>query len=368
MSTTGILSILQTIDVNAARSFSHLYQMVGQNTGNLVFTNAVWSQIAGPKERVSFSFDPDDLNQRLDSLVIPAANWFSPTVDFSSLADLIERLKIPVIIVGLGAQANHFDSNLFVPEGTVRFVKAISERSHSLSVRGEYSKSVLQKFGINNVRVTGCPSLYTGKRVIPNFRGGVRVRYEYGQLHSTRYGSVQTAFLQHRNVHRDIYEFVFKNNLDILIQSEPWEMSLLTEHVTQEPVDQPHMSFLASIYGAKNHAELRTYIAKHAKLFFNVADWERSLEHYDYSFGTRLHATIMALNSGVPAILINHDSRTKEMAEFAGIPTISSDQVALSKNGIERLFRSTSWSKFYEQREAEKDVMHDFFRSNGVPT
>ena len=126
----GILSIQRRVTQNQVTTFDNLYQLVGQNTGNLLFTNALWNQVAGDKVRVGFTFDPEQLNETLDGLVIPAANWLSPHVDFTKLADLVERLKIPTILVGLGAQDQSFSGAIDIPEGTQRFVRAVSERSN----------------------------------------------------------------------------------------------------------------------------------------------------------------------------------------------------------------------------------------------
>ncbi|OYW84954.1 MAG: hypothetical protein B7Z22_09530, partial [Hyphomonas sp. 32-62-5] len=187
MSKTGILSILPRVEPSSVPTFDRLYRMVGQNTGNLLFTNAVWNQISGPKERINFTFNPEKLNEELDALVIPAANWLSPHVDFSHLADLVEKLTIPVVLIGLGAQDADYSGEINIPEGTIRFARAVAERSASISVRGEYTRQILKGLSIENVTVTGCPSLYHDFRRFTPPHNNLHIRFERGLIHATRY-------------------------------------------------------------------------------------------------------------------------------------------------------------------------------------
>lgn len=43
----------------------------------------------------------------------------------------------------------------------------------------------------------------------------------------------------------------------------------------------------------------------------------------DLSFGMRIHGTMLPLQSGVPSVLVAHDSRTIGLADKMGIPWVS---------------------------------------------
>tara|TARA_R110000868_G_scaffold208557_2_gene458091 strand:- start:32608 stop:33720 length:1113 start_codon:yes stop_codon:yes gene_type:complete len=362
----GILSIQRRVTQNQVTTFDNLYQLVGQNTGNLLFTNALWNQVAGDKVRVGFTFDPEQLNETLDGLVIPAANWLSPHVDFTKLADLVERLKIPTILVGLGAQDQSFSGAIDIPEGTQRFVRAVSERSASISVRGEYTKTILDSLGITNVVVTGCPSLYHDFRPF-DIPGRVKVRLEKGLLHSTRFSASHAPFAQNKSIHREIFRLAYANKIDLLIQSEREEMALLTASDSSSPFDERLRSLLLENYAAPNWATLESFIKSHCRLFFDVDLWSRALEQYDYVFGTRLHGTIMALNSGVPAFMIHHDSRTKELCDFAGIPSADAQTFRLNLNNIRRSIERADFGSYYARRDINKMTYRTFLKTNGLP-
>ncbi|WP_081814605.1 polysaccharide pyruvyl transferase family protein [Hyphomonas jannaschiana] len=366
MPKTGILSILPNLDARSQHSFDRLYHLVGQNTGNLLFTNAVWNQIGGPKERFSFSFDPEKLNSRLSALVIPAANWLGPTVDFSDLADCIERLTIPVVLIGLGAQDASYSGSINVPEGTVRLVKAVAARSASISVRGEYTKQILNGLGVQNVTVTGCPSLYHDFRRFTQPPSKPHVRADRGLIHSTRYSASYAPFAKADSVHRRLFRFAFARKLDILFQSEPEEMAWLAGLTKAGGLDDQLRSLLMEIYDAGDWDKLVAYWQAHGKVFYDVDEWSRSLDAYDYVLGTRLHGTIMALNSGVPAALVYHDSRTREMAEFAAIPSISAEQLRLDSRSVEALFRKADLDRYYQRRKENHLKYQAFLKASGL--
>ena len=366
MPKTGILSILPSLEARSQYSFDRLYHLVGKNTGNLLFTNAVWNQIGGPKERFSFSFDPEKLNSKFDALVIPAANWLGPTVDFSDLADRIERLTIPVVLIGLGAQDASYSGSINVPEGTVRLVKAVAARSASISVRGEYTKQILNGLGVQNVTVTGCPSLYHDFRRFTPPPSKPHVRVDRGLIHSTRYSASYAPFAKADSVHRRLFRFAFARKLDILFQSEPEEMAWLAGLTKAGGLDDQLRSLLMEIYDAGDWDTLVAYWQVHGRVFYDVGEWSRSLDAYDYVLGTRLHGTIMALNSGVPAVLVYHDSRTREMAEFAAIPSVSADALRLDGGGVEKLFRKSDFDAYYERREANRAVYRNFLKAQGL--
>jgi hypothetical protein len=362
----GILSILPRVAPKDVSSFDLLYGLVGKNTGNLLFTNAVWSQIAGDNERVGFRFDPEDLNNRLDGLIIPAANWLSPLVDFSELASLVAQLKIPTFLIGLGAQDADYSGDITVPEGTWRFVQAVSERSAAISVRGEYTKRLLSGRGINNVIVTGCPSLSHDFRGFSTF-DRAHVRFERGLLHSTRFSAGHAPFARSPSVHRAIFQLAFNHNMDLLLQSEEEEMHLLTQPQSTEWLDGNLKQLLQEIYKAPDWDRLEAYFRKHCQVFFDVEKWSKSLEQYDYVFGTRLHGTIMALNSGVPAFMLHHDSRTRELCEFAAIPSADAKSFNPTPHNIRRAIEKTDYSVYFGRREQIRVIYDDFLSTNGLP-
>lgn len=126
MSNVFFVSIQPEINNVDSLSIDRVYGCLGLNTGNLLLTNAVWSQLEYENAESGFQFDPHYVNANFDHVVIPAANWLYEGVDLTDLAVLIEQLTIPVIFIGLGAQAALDNKIPVLPEGTLRLVKAAS--------------------------------------------------------------------------------------------------------------------------------------------------------------------------------------------------------------------------------------------------
>ena len=119
-------------------------------------------------------------------------------------------------------------------------------------------------------------------------------------------------------------------------------------------------------YASPSWGALETYVKAHARLFFRVDYWSKALESYDYVFGTRLHGTVMALNSGVPAFMLHHDSRTKELCDFAGIPSADSQSFRLSLPNIQQAIERADFSAYYTRRLANKQTYKAFLHANGL--
>jgi hypothetical protein len=340
----------------------------GHNTGNLLFTNAVWGQIAGEKLSVGFKFDPEKANRTLRALVIPAANWFSPRVDFSDLADIVEKLDIPVVMIGLGAQDADYSGKLDIPDGTVRLIRAAAERSQSVSVRGHYTAAQLAHYGIKNVTVTGCPSLYHDFRPGAAQDLAAAAKRHDGPLllHSTRYFASHKPFARDPSIHRDIFRLAYETNTDLLLQSEPEEISMITEAASKPEIEPATRDLMLQIYGADNWANLEAFILKRTHVFFDPAPWTAMLQDYGQVFGTRLHATIMALNSGIPAVLIHHDSRTREICEFAAIPHFPAKNFALSSANIRKLSKAANYKAYLNARYDNAKLYFEFLSANGL--
>jgi len=138
--------------------------LIAGNSGNLVFIDAAWKLLSAPgvtitPDRLNVGpADADRINERYDAYVVPLANAFRPSYlrNLESLTALIGRLRIPVVVLGVGAQGT-VDGNW----GAVRkiepavkaFVAAVLDRSPRIGVRGEATFDYLARLGFRDVDV-----------------------------------------------------------------------------------------------------------------------------------------------------------------------------------------------------------------------
>ena len=147
---------------------------IADNSGNLIFLEAAYklldtrdAVIEPGSARGADDSMPDQINERFDVYVIPLANAFRPSFEEQPPATdeaSIEKLTIPVIVLGVGLQAPPPDeSGASRRAGTTRSRRssgAVLDRSPSIGVRGEYTQDYLNQLGFRDVEVIGCPSMF----------------------------------------------------------------------------------------------------------------------------------------------------------------------------------------------------------------
>lgn len=318
----GVVSIARAISNVSEKPFETVYAAIGQNTGNFMFTEAAYRLIDAETEQIGFSFTPRVINERFDAVVVPAANWLNATADWDWLVALLEQLEIPVITIGIGLQASSTDlAEVVVSESARTFVRLLARKAPFLSVRGRFTASWLHSIGIDNVVVTGCPSLYM-KLANGSLAG------EPGPLvlQSTRYAATP-SFAAASSINRDLFRIAAVLDADMIFQSEMEELHLLLYGRWPEPLDRARVDALLACYGLTSLPGLEAYLRRRGQVFLDLPSWSQHLARSRGLIGTRLHGAILALNSDVPAVLLAHDSRTSEIQSFAAIPTAAPSAV-----------------------------------------
>lgn len=318
-----LLGATPSISADLGEESTSKLAKTGGNTGNQVIAYGLLSQIAYENVVWDYRIDPKEVRERFDIIVIAAANFLFPKFDFGGMADYIERADLPVAIVGLGAQSNNYNPNIELMPGTERFVKVISERTPSIGVRGPYTQDVLARRGIHNVTVTGCPSYYMSGP------GGLDLKLKpFEQVRQISVNASRDVIGHSFNKERmkklilEIYRIGVDWNGDFIAQSEQAEMKL-GDRLAGSSVDAPLAEVVAFLDGAVREDDVREWANTHVKVFFDVDQWLNAMKGYDFVFGTRFHGCMIALQRGVPALVICHDTRTEDMCRFLGVPFVS---------------------------------------------
>lgn len=292
--------------------------VIGTNSGNLIFSDASHKILETPgTEIVSNGIATDvaaagRINEQYDAFVVPLANAFRPSFESSlaRLTRLIDRLKIPVVVLGSGAQAGlDYNADRLKPmEPTVRaFVSAVLDHSASIGVRGEFTERYLKDMGFRDVEVIGCPSMFlhgkdlaVHKRVAalgPDSR--ISVNGSHNAVQKQRLGHIiDNAHARYPNL-----RFVGQNLTDA--QQLHWrDLSHPNSRVTALPTHPDHPMY--------REDKVRVYI--------DPVRWMDDLKEFDFSFGSRIHGNIAALLAGTPATVLCGDARTLELCRYFGIP------------------------------------------------
>jgi hypothetical protein len=336
--------------------------LIGSNTGNLVFSQAVFRLLSTPDTRLKTSgvakYKPSRINAGFDHVVIPLANAFRPgyTNTLDSLTAVIEQLKVPVTVVGVGAQADLEGEQREadqVDPATKRFVSAVLEHSPSIGVRGEFTRNYLRGlgFGDEHVKVIGCPSM---------FMYGPDLRIE--------------------------------RKVDALTAESPIAFNVSPYVHAMGPISLDHAARYPNlVYMGQNMQTLTMmldgiYPGKHARMskagapvtlqhplirenrvrfFLDPQTWFSHLAQYDFSFGTRIHGNIAALLAGTPALLLAHDSRTLELADYHQIPHRVIDSLPDTPDAA-ALYAEADWSKLNDGHAARWGEFSDFLHQHDL--
>ena len=208
-----VVGIRQFVDWEEAGSVEATLYGLGQNTGNMMFTQALLNVLEGARWG-SFGIAPADLEAR-DVIVIAGANWINEFDDYGWLADRLEKTSLPVVLVGVGAQSSLAMEIPKVTPGTMRFLSLVKDRSVSIAARGGFTCDVLAQLGINNAVPTGCPSLLLAGRGGPSITVPERISFETTCVHATRHGARPTKAFE-----EGLYRLALREKMDIVLQSE----------------------------------------------------------------------------------------------------------------------------------------------------
>ncbi|MGH1562428.1 polysaccharide pyruvyl transferase family protein [Mumia sp. DW29H23] len=291
--------------------------LIGDNVGNLVFSYAVQRTLSVPDATVEVArlnrartLSPEEIDESYDHVVIPLANAFRkrflPNLD--AITETIEKLSIPVTVVGVGVQSavgEGVRAPRQVADAVTRFVRAVLDHSPSIGVRGEWTAEYLADlgFGSEHVEVIGCPSMFLHGDQLPLRKPGRRLDKRGPIAFNLSPYLPQMAPVVEDQVARYpglVYFAQDIKTLELLLEGSS-DRKVIDERLPIHP-DHP------LIAGGRTRFPL------------DASTWMTALAAYPFSYGTRIHGNIAALLAGTPAYVLTHDARTLELARYHAIP------------------------------------------------
>lgn len=305
-------------------------QKVGNNCGNLVFQYAVANLIDEPIRVVGLDipWTPERIQDTCRVLVIPSANFLREHLDFSHYVNFLERANLPLVFLGLGAQADDFEKKSFdFHPSILRLLDLIRERSPKVSIRGEFTARVLERYGVDHFEVTGCPS---------NF---INPAPDFPDMIARKLVQPPRSFITHadepwpkkpikKEVERRLVSWTQEGRSIMVQQSVPGMIKYLRQNnpfSTDDVPDGFEESLCKTLMPDGDLEAFREFIAVKVRTYYAVDQWLEDSSHFDFSVGLRLHGNMVAWQSGTPALWITHDSRTHELSDTMALPSIRID-------------------------------------------
>lgn len=286
---------------------------IGANVGNYMFAHSTY-RFLSPNNHLTTAYydllkmDPTYIDTNYDVLVLPMANAFSKAFinDLIPLTDLINKLSIPVVVIGVGLQADIGMSNkdLKAFDNIVKnFANAVLKKSDSIGVRGFRTADYLNSLGVKNVTVIGCPSMYMCDE-------SFKIQKNKETLDANSKVSF-TVTPRNQNIVQTMQHNYQKYKQSTYIPQDIETLKMMMD------IDTEGTSFKKGIPSSPDH-----YIFKKdkARFFLDVSTWTQFLATQDFMYGDRIHGALASIVSGTPSYILAHDSRTLEMAEYLDIP------------------------------------------------
>lgn len=312
------------------------YNRIGNNTGNIVFDHALCNLF---KADNVFCSELEEKSWKYNRLIVRDFIWLKEESDMSYFKNVIKMFgkgkKIVPISVGL--QAAEYKSDFKLHTNTKEILVELAEQS-KLAVRGNYTAEILNKHGIKNIEVIGCPSIYEGGY-------GFKICKEKEISKCDIVGNYITL----------------SNELNTKKHSEIMEyMALNIEHY----IDQNKCYFSSDVIEGFPEI-IKRKIIREREIFFIYDDWHKFIAKHKFSIGARFHGNIMAVLAGVPALFLLFDSRVREMTEYFELPTVNIEEFDINKP-IEYWYEKADYSKFNKNYNAKMDRFVEFCLKNEI--
>lgn len=356
------------IQKNEFLDVKKLMLKTGGNTGNMFFMRSLERQLDFNQSGNGSLLNPKQVGDQFDSIAICAANWLSSSnKNLGDLARKIEDSKLPCLVAGLGAQSLDTTSRPKLPEGSIRFLKVVSERSHSIGVRGEFTAEVIAAHGIHNVQVVGCPSYFwtlnntRTRKTLPAPGNSAHLRLA---IHANRKRVIRRADMDAKlRVERQLYDEVLQRPGSFFVaQTERPECALGLAPST-ENLEKLELTELEEYLDAKRSPAWQDKF----RVFHDIEDWIAALRCVDGVIGTRLHGCLVGIAAGTPSMLITIDSRTEEMAKLFSLPHLPVASMETPLN-LEKTFAETDFDTAIEKYPLHFEKYRSFLTDNKLPT
>jgi polysaccharide pyruvyl transferase WcaK-like protein len=306
----------------------------------------------------------DRFNAEFDYCFLRGSNYVNATMNWGSTAAFVDKLKIPVIAFGIGAQAPS-SGPLVLSDETKHVLRAIADRCETVGVRGSYTSQVLWDIGVKNTRIIGCPTMFRNRdpnlRIdLPALESVRRVGYTLRREVSSTYSQDIEHYLDLQ--HRTILDIAARFDVTVMAQGEIEEKKLVIGN-EENRADAKATLRARNWFKGSDDPMVELY-ENHLFYSDTVADYDRIAREQDLVLGFRLHGNLISLANRVPAIYFTYDSRTAEFVETFDIPAF--DIYAGKPFEIERYWDQSLFERFnrtYHQRYRD---MRQFLDENRI--
>lgn len=320
------------------------------NSGNCFFFYAFEKLLRqrGIPYECSVSYDSNYINDNFCCVIELRANIFSKNTScLDYYYTLLKGVKVPIFFLTTGIQLNNksefHDFIKVIGDKSKRLIDLVYMSGGEFALRGEYSKYFFDKLGTNSAQVTGCVSMLEADR---------------------------NLIVSNEKISKECFRPMLNGHNDELKQD--FYVKSLKKYITAEYFDQDQFAY--ALYGSKH----RDYVSlvrqctafgvdllkeKRVNLFYSIPEWKSYIKNrsFNFSFGSRIHGSILPLTQGIPSLVHSKDLRVKELCDFYSIPYIENQEI---KDDLFDLYLKTDYTEFNKNFASKYDLIKNFIEKN----
>ena len=228
------------------------------------------------------------------------------------------------------------------------FIESIYRTGGEFALRGLFTKEFFNRLGFMSAVVTGCPSLFQmGPEFVVNKHADKRIK----PIINGRIDSVEEIL---ESIPESIYfsQDVF---FDCLYDPDYFKRKGFKMDVR--------------FFRAHGISQAELLANDRIKMIIDMNEWFNYIRSrsFNYSFGTKVHGSIMPILAGIPATMIATDSRTREIAEFFGIPMqLAKPGHRYTKEELFEAYEEADYSEFNSRFKGLYERFEAFLKEHDI--
>jgi Polysaccharide pyruvyl transferase len=323
----------------------------------------------------------DIINGECDAMVLKGGNYIQSdwlTREFGM--DLFRKIKIPIILFGVGVQAGKSQQVEFQPE-EAEILRYIHDSCACSSLRGNSTAEALHSIGIDNFVVTACPTTYWSRRPeitvrVPHddcagfsFRQSLysddaavyEAQFRAIQTVRDRFGVV-TVILQGEEVLLQRYMEARRWGAEHEARVIPIPGSKLTR-LTRAPMRLDALrTEIHDRFDRYTDPGFLDWFMNNTFFSYDIGEYLRTYRSQGMVVGCRLHSNLVSLANGTPTVFLTYDQRTQELAELLELP-----HCGLTDFGPDFDLLGQDWRPFEKNYMFYFSEMRRFLEANRLP-
>ena len=310
-------------------------KLVGWNTGNMIFRDAIHKMI----DCDILATNEPVVNERYNAFITTDLIWLKESV--APWPELFKQLQLAgdkaLVPISIGLQSHSRRSDFQLHPKMVAYMSALQERA-TLAVRGAYTAEILATHGIANVEVMGCPSIYQ----LPYYNKSL------GGLMAPATQEIRTTAN-------------FRTMIEELSEHEKAYLKYVMDKC--DGFAEQTFDPLSAVGGVDQ--EILTWMKRNSYILFDLDSWRRYNMRYDFSMGLRFHGNVAALLANIPALFMVIDSRTSEMTDFLKLPAMNFSDFNPDLS-LQTYYEKADYSEFVASYPAQLTRFKDYTSKHGL--